>query len=82
MDSAKLKGKLVEHELSQKKAAEAIGVSLTRFNAKLNAYDGAEFSLGEVRALRDLLSLSAEQVDEIFLPKKYLEKVKNRAHSD
>lgn len=66
MNSNLLKAKLAENGLTQGDAAGEIGVSLSRFNAKINAADGAEFTLGEVRALKKLLNLSADNTDEIF----------------
>ncbi len=66
MNAALLKGKIREKELTQHDVAEGIGLSLSRFNAKLNSTGGAEFSLGEVRAIRSLLALDAKQVDLIF----------------
>lgn len=66
MNPDMLKGKMREHALTQADVAEKIGVSLSRFNAKLNAAAGAEFSLGEVQALKRVLGLTPQQVDEIF----------------
>ncbi len=66
MNKNKLKGKLVECALSQEEAAEKMGISLSRFNAKLNGRRGAQFVLGEVRSLKEILDLTAEQVDQIF----------------
>lgn len=61
-----LKGKIREKCLSQQDVATKIGISLSRFNAKLNNTDGAQFTLREVKDMRDLLELSPEQVDQIF----------------
>ena len=66
MNSALLKGEIRAKSMTQEDVAAEIGISLSRFNAKLNNTGGAEFSLGEVRALKELLSLDAEQVDVIF----------------
>ena len=66
MNKNKLKGKLVECALSQEEAAEKMGISLSRFNAKINGRYGAQFVLGEVRSLKEILDLTAEQVDQIF----------------
>ncbi|MBQ6430811.1 MAG: DUF739 domain-containing protein [Oscillospiraceae bacterium] len=65
MNSDVLKGKIRENALTQSDVAEKIGISLSRFNAKINNC-GAEFTLGEVRAIKDLLHLTAEQTDFIF----------------
>lgn len=66
MNTNLLKGKLRELGLTQADAAAQLGVSLSRFNAKLNKREGAEFSLGELKALKVLLALTGEQVDQIF----------------
>lgn len=66
MNSALLKGEIRARSMTQEDVASQIGISLSRFNAKLNNTGGAEFSLGEVRAIKELLSLDAEQVDVIF----------------
>jgi hypothetical protein len=52
--------------MSQQDVASKIGVSLSRFNAKLNNTDGAQFTLREVKDMRVLLDLTPEQVDQIF----------------
>lgn len=66
MNSDALKGKMKEERMTQEDVAVAIGLSLSRFNAKLNNTKGAEFSLGEVRSLKKLFSLNPAQVDHIF----------------
>ena len=64
MNSNLLKGEIRAKAMTQENVARSIGVSL--FNAKLNGTGGAEFSLGEVRSIKSILDLSAEQVDHIF----------------
>lgn len=66
MNKDKLKGQIRSLGMTQGDVAEKIGVSLSRFNAKINETDGAEFSLGEVQALKGLLNLNSDQVDQIF----------------
>lgn len=66
MNSNLLKGEIRAKAMTQENIARSIGVSLSRFNAKLNGTNGAEFSLGEVRSIKSILGLSAEQVDNIF----------------
>lgn len=66
MNSALLKGKIVENSMTQTEVSQNIGISLSRFNAKLNNTGGAEFTLGEVRALKELLNLDSTQVEKIF----------------
>ena len=52
--------------MTQEEVAKRIGISLSRFNAKLNETGGAEFSLGEAKSLVELFHLSPKQVDQIF----------------
>lgn len=66
MNADLLKGKIREHGMTQEDVAKTIGISLSRFNAKLNNASGAEFSLGEAKAIIGLFSLNPEQVDQIF----------------
>lgn len=66
MNSPLLKGEIRAHNLTQEEVATKIGVSLSRFNAKINNTGGAEFSLGEIRALKQVLDLSADKIDVIF----------------
>lgn len=66
MNSALLKGAIRGKNMTQAAVASEIGISLSRFNAKLNNNRGAEFSLGEIRAIKAILNLSSQQVDHIF----------------
>lgn len=66
MNKDMLKGQIRSLGMTQGDVAEKIGVSLSRLNAKINETDGAEFSLGEVRSLKELLHLNPDQVDNIF----------------
>lgn len=53
-----LKGKIKENDMTQEDVANKIGLSLSRFNAKLNETGGDEFSLGEVRSIKTCSSSS------------------------
>lgn len=66
MNTNLLKGKMREKALTQEDMAGKLGISLSRFNAKVNARGGAEFSLGELQAMKAILELSSKQVDQIF----------------
>ena len=66
MNTDMLKGKLREKAMTQSKASESIGISLSAFNAKLNGKQNSEFTLGEALALKRLLDLDAVQTDQIF----------------
>lgn len=66
MNANLLKGKIREKNMTQEDIASGVGISLSRFNAKINNHGGAEFTLGEVRAMKDILSLDSNQVNNIF----------------
>jgi len=67
LNSDLIKGKIRELGMTQSDLAEKMGLSLSRFNAKLNETAGAEFSLGEAQAIIRILQLSKDQIEEIFL---------------
>lgn len=62
-----IRAKMAEIGVNQAETAKNMGISLSRFNAKLNGTNGAEFSLSDVIALKRVLGLDAQQIDEIFL---------------
>ena len=66
MNTNMLKGKMMEQGMTQEEVAKKIGISLSRFNAKLNETGGAEFSLGELKSLVELFRLTPKQLDQIF----------------
>ncbi len=66
MNADMLKGKIRENAMTQEDVAKHIGLSLSRFNAKLNETGGAEFSLREIQSIRNLFRFSPDQVDQIF----------------
>ena len=51
---------------TQETLATALGISLSRLNAKINETDGAEFKQGEIRFFRNRWNLTPEEVDQIF----------------
>lgn len=66
MDTAALKGKIKAKSMAQRDVAQKTGISLSRFNAKLNGTKGAEFTLGEIKALRRVLDINTEEAEHIF----------------
>lgn len=70
MNGNLLKGEIRSRAMTQDDVSKAIGISLSRFNAKLNNAGGAEFTLGEVNALKKLLGLTPTQIDDIFFEDK------------
>ena len=65
MKKNKLKGKIAENGLNQSQCAEALGISLQAFNAKIN--ESVEFKLSEAEILSKLLNLSDADTVDIFL---------------
>ncbi len=46
--------------------AKYIGVARSTFSAKINEKNGAEFTQGEIMAIKNRYNLSAEQIETIF----------------
>lgn len=65
MDVQKLKGMIVMHDGNQQELAKAMGMSLSRLNAKINE-TGAEFTKTEIEFIRDRYKLSRKDVMDIF----------------
>lgn len=65
MNSQMLKGLIKSYDGNQSVLAEAMGLSLSRLNAKINE-TGAEFSQSEIAFIRDRYELSRAQVTDIF----------------
>lgn len=63
-NSAKLKGKMVESGLNQTWVAEQLGMTIATFNYKVN--NKSEFKASEIKKLSELLSLTADEVNDIF----------------
>lgn len=55
---------------TQESLADAIGLSLSRLNAKINETGGAEFTKGEITIIKTRYHLTAEEVDAIFFTPK------------
>lgn len=66
MNKALLESKMKLHGDNQSKLADALGISLPRFNAKLNETNGAEFTQGEIQKVKERYNLTGEEVDAIF----------------
>lgn len=76
MNKALLMSQIVGHNDTQITVAEAMGLSLSRFNAKINEREGAEFTQGEIQFLIDRYQLTANDVKAIFFcPQGYIENV-------
>ena len=66
MNKALLESKMKLFGDNQSKLADALGISLARFNAKLNETDGAQFTQGEIKKIKIRYDLTSEEVDAIF----------------
>ena len=74
MNKAILESVMKLHADTQADLAHYLGISLSRLNAKINEYRGAQFFQTEIAAIKKRYSLSEKQIDSIFLAKKYLKK--------
>jgi hypothetical protein len=54
----------------QEDLANALGLSLSRTNAKINETDGAEFNKSEITIMKVRYHLTPEEVDSIFFAEK------------
>ena len=66
MNPQALKVRMTEMEVTQASVAEKIGLSLSRFNAKVHGWRGAEFTLQEIQKMKTILKLDADMTDHIF----------------
>ena len=64
MNILKLKGKMVETELTVEALAAKIGVDKSTLYRKMEF--GEKFTVGEARKIKDVLSLSNDDVMSIF----------------
>ena len=66
MNKNKFVGMMKMHGDNQSDLAEAMNISLQRFNDKLNERNGAEFNQGEIQIFKDRYSATPEDIDDIF----------------
>ena len=66
MNKRKLNAIMQLHGESQQDLAHYLQLSLSRLNAKINEYRGAQFRQNEIAAIQEHYGLSAEEVNEIF----------------
>lgn len=64
MNKQKFVGIMYENGDNQGKLAEAMDISLSRLNAKING--SGEFSQSEIQFIKNRYDLDADKVDEIF----------------
>ena len=69
LNTAKLKGKMRELNITQEELAKLIGVALSTLNRKLqDDKSGDTFTIGEIIKIVEVLKLSKEEAIIIFLP--------------
>lgn len=66
MNSQKLKGFIVANDVSQKNLADAMGISLSRLNAKINKSSGAEFTQSEIAFIKKRYKMTDAEITDIF----------------
>ena len=76
MDSERLKRYISFYDGKQEVLADAMGLSLSRLNAKINQSTGGRFTLEEMAFIKDRYNLDSDTAVDIFLsnesPKKGL----------
>lgn len=66
MHKRRLQAKMKIFGDTQATLAEGIGISLARLNAKINCYNGAEFTAAEIKSIKTRYNLSSQELCEIF----------------
>ena len=69
MNSRLLKSYIVRFDGTQEKLAEAMSISLSRLNAKINGTGGPDFSHGQIAFIKSRYKLSNREVCDIFFAK-------------
>lgn len=70
MNKAMLESVMKLNSDTQADLADYLGISLSRLNAKINEYRGAQFFQTEIAAIKKRYSLSETQIDAIFFDEK------------
>jgi hypothetical protein len=65
LDSQVLKSYIVRYDKNQKNLADAMGLSLSRLNAKINE-TGAEFNQSEIKFIKKRYRLTDKETQNIF----------------
>lgn len=66
MNKQRLQSVMIMNADTQKSLAEAMGISLSRLNAKLNTRGGAAFTQGEITFIIERYQLAPEDAMQIF----------------
>ena len=74
MNSRLLRAKMTMHGDTQIRLARALGLSISRFNAKLNERGGASFTQKEIEGIILRYQLSPQDSIDIFFPGSYVKR--------
>lgn len=66
MNKNLLRSIMVLHEDTNGSLADYLNITQNRLSAKMNEWNGAEFTQSEIRKIKERYSLTPEQVDQIF----------------
>lgn len=66
MNTTLLKSKMVLFGDNNNSLSQALGIAYQTFSAKLNNYNGAEFTQGEIKTMKNRFELTSNEIDEIF----------------
>ncbi|MCR5059729.1 MAG: helix-turn-helix transcriptional regulator [Saccharofermentans sp.] len=65
MNIPKLKGRVVEAEMTMAELADAMSIDRNTLTRRL-ANDGNDFTLGEIKKMQEVLHLAMPEVESIF----------------
>lgn len=66
MNKNLLRSKMVLFGDTNETLAAALGISAQRLSAKINTTGGAEFTQGEIHAIKARYNLTLQELDDIF----------------
>lgn len=66
MNKNQLRSVMALHGENDGMLAEYLGISKSRFSAKINETGGAEFNQGEILKIKNKYNLTADEIDMIF----------------
>ena len=70
MNKNELEAMMKRHGDTGGTLSEYLGIARSTFSAKINETNGAEFTQGEIRKIKERYCLSADDIDIIFFSKK------------
>lgn len=70
MNKLRLESVMRLHDDTGQSLSEYLGIARQTFSNKINETRGAEFTQGEIRAIKEKYRLTAEEVDSIFFDQK------------